>query len=187
MKATDKTGKLIPLSDCYITSDLDGSNLYSASGSGLVMDNLPDISDGKTASYTPETGIGRSAPYKNYANSEERAISMDVHMFVQSESGGQSAKVILDTIRWLEAHVYPMEEQSTTYAPPPIMKVKCFSLLAEDELCCVLKSYSVKFDPSVPWDEKTGIPYKVDISLSLEVAYPSADLPYAEDIMDNGG
>ena len=94
MKATDKTGKLIPLSDCYITSDLEGANLYSASGSGLVMDNLPDISDGKTANYTAETGIGRSAPYKNYAYSEERAISMDVHMFVQSESGGQSPDLV---------------------------------------------------------------------------------------------
>lgn len=187
MKATDRTGKLVPMSDCYIESDLEGANLYSRDSFRLVMDNLPDISDGKSASYSAETGIGRTAPYKTYANSEERAISMDIHMFVQSESGGQSAKAILNTIRWLEAHVYPMEEESTTYAPPPIMKVKCFSLLAEDELCCVLKSYSVKFDPSVPWDEKTGIPYKVDISLSLEVAYPSADLPYAEDIVDNGG
>ena len=59
--------------------------------------------------------------------------------------------------------------------------------LSETPLCVVLLDYTVKFDAQVPWDEETGIPYKVDVSLSFEVVYDSADLPFAEEIVVHGG
>lgn len=189
MKATRRDGRLVPLDECYLYSTLAAAGpLYSKGDPNtLYFDNLPDISDKKSAKYNDETGIGRTAPFKVYANSENRMITCECHFFVQQESGPQSATAIKNTLRWLEAHVYPQQPQNGTYNPPPIMQIKCFENLAADTLCVVLNNYNVKFDPSVPWDEKEGIPYKVDVSLDFEVVYQSSDLPYAEDIVETGG
>ena len=45
---------------------------------------LPDISDTKTASYNDEAVIGRASPLKTYAQSDNRSISMQIHMVVSS-------------------------------------------------------------------------------------------------------
>ena len=189
MKATRRDGRLIPLDKCYISSTLEANGpLYSKGETDtLYFDNLPDISDKKSAKYNDETGIGRTAPFKVYANSENRMITCECHFFVQQESGPQSATAIKNTLRWLEAHVYPQQAQTGTYVPPPIMEIKCYENLADETLCVVLNNYNVKFDPAVPWDEVEGIPYKLDVSLDFEVVYQSADLPYAEDIVVTGG
>ena len=80
MRATIKGGKLKPIEECYISSDLDaGGTLYSMGESDkLVFDNLPEISDQKSANYTDESAIGRSAPFKNFAYSENRSISVEI-------------------------------------------------------------------------------------------------------------
>lgn len=189
MLGSQQNGKLTPMTDkCYLTSELPGNGLYSTGDSNtLVFDNLPDISDKKSAKYNDETAIGRTAPFKVYAYSENRSLSVDVHFYVQEIDGPQSAQAIKDTLYWLEAHVYPERPENGTYSPPPIMRIKCFDILSEDELCVVLNSYNVKFDPQVPWDEDTGIPYKLDVTLDFEVVYKSADMPYADDIVASGG
>lgn len=189
MKATNGVGKLEKIEDCYLFSTEPGigASLYASDGNTkMYFDNIPDISDKKSAKYNDETGIGRTAPIKAYANSENRNISVECHFFVQEKSGSRSAKAILTTLRWLEAHVYPRNKPAP-YAPPPIMQIKCKKILSELPLCVVLLDYNVKFDSSVPWDEETGIPYKVDVSLNFEVVYNSSDLPYADDITRNGG
>jgi len=66
MKATINNGKLRYLEDCYIVVLISGEN-YT-----IVMDNLPDISDTKSASYPDENAIGRSMTFKSYRNSENR-------------------------------------------------------------------------------------------------------------------
>lgn len=189
MKATRKDGRLVPFDECYIYSTLSAAGpLYSKGDTNtLYFDNLPDISDKKSAKYNDETGIGRGAPFKVYANSENRMITCECHFFVQQASGPQSASAIKNTLRWLEAHVYPQQSGGGTYIPPPILQIKCFNNIADDTLCVILNNYNVKFDPTVPWDETEGIPYKLDVSLDFEVVYQSSDLPYAEDIVRNGG
>ena len=188
MLGSQQNGKLTPIEKCYLESDLTGGQLYSTGESSrLVFDNLPDISDKKSAKYNDETAIGRTAPFKVYAYSENRTISLDCHFYVQEESGPQSAQAIKDTLYWLEAHVYPKRPTGSTYIPPPILKIRCYDLLSEKDLCVVLNSYNVKFDPQVPWDDDNGMPYKLDVTLDLEVVYKSADMPYAEDIAETGG
>jgi len=189
LKATRKGGRLLPIDECYIWSEMPAAGpLYSKGDTNyLYFDNIPDVSDKKSAKYNDETGIGRTAPFKIYSNSENRGISCECHFFVQQASGPQSAKAILDTMRWLQAHVYPKEPEGGTYIPPPIMQIKLFKNLSEEPLCVILTSYNTKFDPSVPWDEEYGIPYKLDISLEFEVVYQSENLPYAEDIKTSGG
>lgn len=190
MKSTQDNGNLVPLTNkCYLSSSLSSTGTLYSSGESdtLVFDNLPDISDKKSAKYNDETSIGRTAPFKVYANSDNRGLSVDCHFYVQEQSGAQSAQAIKDTLYWLEAHVYPMKPENGTYSPPPMMKIKCFDLLSKDELCVVLRSYNVKFDPQVPWDDDLGIPYKLDVTLDFEVVYESASMPYADDIVDTGG
>ena len=46
-----------------------------------------------------------------------------------------------------------------------------------------MKSYSVKFDTSVPWDETNFIPYKLDVDMQFDVIYDQSDLPGAETIL----
>jgi hypothetical protein len=56
-------------------------------------------------------------------------------------------------------------------------------LKKEGELCAVMKSYSVKFDTSVPWDEINFMPYKLDVDMQFDVIYDQSDLPGAETIL----
>jgi len=168
---------LDPISECYI--DVPGFGK-------IVMDNLPDISDGKSASYTPTTIIGRSTPLTTYSHSDTRNISWGMHLFVKSAvdiSGN------LEILRVLESCVYPRNTAGPgPYSPPVICRIKCGDLLSINApLCAVLKSYSVKFPTDVAWHDALYTPYKIDIDLSFEVVYNSSDLPGADRIVSSGG
>jgi len=148
------------------------------------MDNLPDLSDSKSAAYTDETVIGRSFPMKTYSHSENRSISWTMHLFVKKTADIQGN---LDILRTLESLTYPRNSGPGPYAPPQIVKLKCGNLLAQGQpLCAVLKSYTVKFPTDVVWDKDHLTPYKMDIDLSFEVVYSSNDLPGAERILRTG-
>lgn len=150
----------------------------------IKMKILPDISDSKSASYSDEAIIGRSQPIKTYSHSENRAISWTLHLIACED---QDLRTNLNIMRALEACLYPKDRsQKTSYEPPPICKIKCGVLLGDQELCVVLKSYSVKFDPGVAWDESTLMPYKLDVDLSFETVYSSDDLPGADRIFQSG-
>jgi hypothetical protein len=167
-KATLQGGPLVEISKCYIWIPNHGS---------IILNNLPDITDGKSAAYNDEPVIGRAMPLKTYSHSENRSISMQLHFFVT-----QANDVIdnLNDLRALESAVYPRDESSganAPFVPPPICRIRCGQLLASKDICCILKSYSVKFDPNVVWDEKFFTPYKFDVDTQWEVVYKSADLP----------
>lgn len=175
-RATQPSGKLIDIDECYI--EIVGQRK-------IIMNNLPDISDSKSASYADETSIGRSSPFKNYSNSDNRTISWTCHFFIQNDSDDYK---IIDDMRLLESCTYP-KTQSTggaPYAPPPICHLKCGRLLGDNYVCAILKSYSVKFDTTLPWTEYSLVPYKLDIDLQFEVVYNQSDLPGSERIMDFG-
>lgn len=180
MKATLPSGSLIELQDCYIDiPELDEM---------IVMRIIPDISDSKSASYPDENAIGRSMPFKSFQNSDNRTISWTCHFMVCKE-GDQDQ--IIGWLRMLEACTYPQSENTggAPYAPPPVCKLRCGELLSDlgaEDVCAVLKSYSVKFDTSVPWDENGYLPYKLDVDLQFDVVYNQADLPGAEQIMESG-
>lgn len=186
---TTNKGRLNPISNCWIEIPREDR---SRNGSlRIVMDNLPDISDSKSATYSDEVAIGRSTPFKNYSHSDNRTISWTCHFFTTSNStsSGTNAKQILLYLRTLEACTYPMTKSTggAPYAPPPICHIKCGKLLSEEKpICAILKSYSVKFDTSLPWDEESCLPYKIDVDLQFEVVYNQSDLPGAEHIMKFG-
>lgn len=180
MRSTLPKGTLIPIYECFIS-------IPELSAEDIVMEILPDISDSKSASYPDETAMGRSMPFKSYQNSENRAISWTAHFMAQKK--GDTEKMI-KWLRIIEACTYPLSNSNgVPYAPPPICHLRCGDLLSKigsAELCAVLKSYSVKFDTSVPWDETTFVPYKMDVDMQFEVVYNQSDLPGAERIMEDG-
>ena len=148
------------------------------------MDNLPELSDSKSANYSDISIIGRSFPMKTYGSSENRAISWSMHLFVKKQEDIVGNLAIL---RKLESCVYPRFTGPGPYAPPLICRIKCGDLLSVGPpLCVVLKSYSVKFPTDVAWDAKKLTPYKMDIDLSFEVVYASDDLPGADRIFQSG-
>ena len=158
---------------------------------------LPDISDSKSANYAPENGIGRSNPFTIFSYSELRTISWTCHFIIQSEFGSlsepNSAGRILESIRSLQSAVYPRDSYGS---PPPLCKLKCGDLLAsnETEVCAVLRSYSVKYDTSVPWFTEQEnpqlaarlVPYKIDVDLQFDVVYNQTSLPTSSKILKTG-
>jgi len=179
-KATTPSGDLIDLKECYIIIPV-GTGFQK-----FTLSSLPEISDSKSAAYTDEPIIGRSFPLKTYSHSENRVISMQIHLFVR-----QKADVYfnLQILRALQSCTYPRNDKTgigAPYIPPPICQIKCGRLLGDISLCVVLKSYSVKYPTDVPWDEDTYTPWKFDIDTNWEVVYKSSDLPGQDRILQLG-
>lgn len=177
--ATRPGGPLIPIQECYVLIPLDDSEFK------VIMRVLPDISDSKSASYNDEVVIGRSSPLKTYSQSDNRSISMTIHMIVTEPD---DIEYNLSALRAIQSATYPREGSSgAPFIPPPVCRLKCGKLLSDrDELCVILKQYSVKFPTEVAWDEKTFVPFKFDIETTWDVVYKSADLPGAERIFSIG-
>lgn len=174
-KATLAGGQLIPIENCYIDVPSFGK---------VIMKALPELSDAKSASYNDESIMGRAFPLKTYSHSENRTITMTVHFYTVKEKDKEDN---LNAMRALESALYPREQNGMPFIPPVICKIKCGKLLADGDLCVVLKSYSVRFPTDVVWDSTTYLPYKFDVETTWEVVYKSKDLPGQKMIMSSGG
>lgn len=166
----------------------EGPECYIQIGENRIfMDILPDISDGKSAEYATESGIARAHPFVVYRNSSIRTIGWTCHFIVQSSNDSKdtkSAEKVIENIRRIQSACYPTSSDGN---PPPICHLKCGKLLDnKDGVCAVLKSYSVKYDTSVPWDENSLVPYKVDIDLQFDVVYNQQELPISDKILQTG-
>jgi len=177
--ATNIGGALVPIKDCYIVVPFKSRDFT------LEFYVLPDISDSKTASYNDEAAIGRASPIKTYAQSDNRSISVTIHMIVSKQS---DVEYNLIALRAIQSAVYPRESSNgAPFVPPPICRIKCGKLLADEEdLCVILKNYSVKFPTEVSWDEEFFTPYKFDIDTTWDVVYKSNDLPGQDRIFASG-
>lgn len=180
--ATSVSGDLIPLEDCYILVPVEG--LAAGQNYRLIQFfALPDISDSKSAAYNDEPIMGRSFPLKTYSHSENRVISMQIHMYHRKDEDAQRN---LADYRLLQSVLYPRSHYNAPYAPPPPCKLRCGELLGAGEICAVLKSCSAKFPTDVPWNENFYTPWKFDIDTTWEVVYRSSNLPGQQRIMDFG-
>jgi len=178
-KATQPTGKLMPMSGFYVEIPIDTTQTVK-----IDIDNLPDISDSKTATYSSEGIIGRSSPLSTYSNSEPRSISLKLHLYVLEKA---DIKKNIRKIRAIQSATYPREGSGgAPFLPPPICQIKCGSLLSDDPLCVILNQYSVSYATDAVWDPETGLPYKVDIDTTWQVAYSSKDLPINYRIYSTG-
>jgi hypothetical protein len=177
--ATIIGGSLVPIRKCYIIIPTDNGPFR------VIINNLPEITDSKTASYNDETVIGRASPLKTYSQSDNRTLSVQLHMIVSSP---EDVNYNLEALRAIQSATYPRESANgAPFVPPPICRIKCGSLLsAQEELCVILKQYSVKFPTEVAWDESNFVPFKFDIDTNWDVVYKSADLPGQNRILNLG-
>lgn len=174
-KATNSDGVLNPIDNCWIAIPKFGI---------ITMNNLPDISDSKSANYNDEPIIGRAFPLKTYSHSDNRSISVQIHLFVTQQSDVQTN---IAYMRALESCVYPRNGiSSAPYQPPPVCQIYCGQLLGENPLCVVLKQYSVKFPTDVAWDDTYYTPWKFDIDTTWDVVYSTNSLPGQERILSSG-
>jgi hypothetical protein len=194
-KATLLTGSLRPINDCYIIIPI-GNSSYT-----ITLDNLPEIGDTKSASYSDETVIGRSSPLKTYSQSDNRSITMQLHFII---SKPQDVTENLRKLRAIQSAAYPREGEGeganrSPFIPPPVCRIKCGKLLSDrGELCVVLKNYSVKFPTEMAWhseevddgfsqvSENTFTPMKFDVDTTWDVVYSSSDLPGQQRIFNLG-
>lgn len=193
-KAT-QSGSLVPLSDDICTIIIPGYYETSANDPAgelqkqrkIIMNNLPEISDTKSAVYNSEGVIGRSAPLYTYSHSADRNINFQIHFFVVDK--GDEFRNLAD-LRAIQSAVYPRRGQSgLPYKPPPICKLKCGHLISTGQwVCAVLQSYSVRFPTEVAWDTQEGTfcPYRFDVDTSWLVVYSSASLPFQSRIINSG-
>lgn len=180
MKASIKGGSIHKIADCYIQIGQEK----------IVMQSLPDISDSKSVTYNDETAMGRSSPIKTFSHSDARQIGMAMHFFVTTgdtgSSGSDTPDRLIRIIRTIQSAAYTREEGGDAFVPPHICRLKCGKLLADKELCVILKSYSIKYPTDVVWDRASLVPIKVDIDTTWEVVYKSSDLPGADKIQQFG-
>jgi hypothetical protein len=191
-RATNQTdgvvggGSLLEL-ECWIKiPGFQGSATSADDKEKIFFDNLPDITDSKSAAYNDEPVIGRSTPFKTYSHSENRTISMQIHLFVT-----KSTDIVnnLRILRAIESAAYPQKgDGNTPFLPPPVCKMQCGKILADFPLCVVLKSYSVKFPTDVSWfsNGQSYTPAKMDIDTSWDVVYRSDELPGHDSILNFG-
>jgi hypothetical protein len=184
-KGTSLNASLNKIDDCYI--DIPGAKK-------IILDNLPDISDTKSATYSDETIIGRSSPIKTYSQSDNRSISMQLHFIISKPS---DVVENLQNLRAIQSATYPREgNNGAPFIPPPVCKIKCGRLLSDyGEICVILKSYSVKFPTEVSWMNDISqigepraffTPMKFDVETTWDVVYSSYDLPGQSRIFDLG-
>jgi len=180
MKAT-KYGSLTPLDECWVNVPIP----KGSKGSGkIIFNSLPDITDAKTAVYNNEAIIGRSTPLYTYSHSGDRTIGMTMHFFVVDK---KDVEKNLNYLKVIQSAVYPRKGNgSSPFVPPVICQIKCGSILANEPLCCILQSYSVKFPTEVAWDEETFCPFRFDVETSWIVVYTSDELPDQKRIYESG-
>ena len=190
MKATEATvlqnlGGLYPDKQCFI--EVGGITKAGGIQGIIYMNTLPDISDSKSASYADESAIGRTMPFKTYQYSENRTVSWTAHFVVNQKS---DIDTIFGYLRLLESCVYPESpsDNGAPYRPPPICSLRCGGLLSGSgsPLYAVMKSYSVKFDTSVPWDQESFMPFKLDVDMQFDVVYNQTELPGSSMILTGG-
>ena len=174
-KATIPSGDLINLADCY---------LFVPSCGEVKFHALPDLSDTKSAVYAGEPIIGRATTLDTYSHSDARNISLTIHLHARKKA---DCFENLQILRAIQSATYPREQESGfSFIPPPVCRLKCGKLLADEELCVYLKSYSTKFPRDVPWDEDTYTPWYFTIDTSWTVVYKNSDLPGQNRILNTG-
>lgn len=172
-KATNGQCDLIPIENCKII--IPGALT-------ITFNNLPDISDTKSAAYNDEPVIGRAVPLKTYSHSENRVINTKIHFFIRKEADGEEN---LRQMRALQSAVYP--QPGDPYKPPPICQLQCGRILSTGRaLCVVLLSYNITFPTDVAWQKDTNCPYKFDVDCSWQVVYATNDLPNSNRIFQQG-
>lgn len=138
---------LSPEAHCFI--------LDIANGERLGFQLMPEpITESKSALYNEIPIIGRSLPLLGYAGSTSRSINLSLSFVALNKPGAgkwDTAKV-RDSVRFLEAKVYPVYKEGFTF-PPPLLWLTIGNALG---MQCIMTSCSTSWFG--PWDASESHP-----------------------------
>ena len=108
-KGTFNYGDLRPIDNCVLTIPGYGD---------IVVNNLPEVGDSKSANYNAEGVIGRASPLHTYFFSDTRNISIQFHFFVVKPGDIQRN---LNQKRAIESCLYPRAGDGSVPFKPPVV------------------------------------------------------------------
>lgn len=146
------------------------------------LKTMPEITDSKSANYNSQTVFGRSSPIRSYSDSGARTISVSFDLINTPIDEGAN----FEFLRAIAAAAHPQYDQGI--APPPLIKFQCGPLIsgklgAPQGVTCILSSYSFNFNKESTINDEM-VPFKIGVSLELEVVYSQQTLPGAKDVME---
>ena len=169
MKATSVNGVLERLTFFYLIIPVDNNEIK------IYFNNINSLTDSKSATYSEESVPGRSFPVKFYSQSDNRTIGLKIKFIAGTEN---ELGEIVKQFRAIQSAVYPREgDDSSPYFPPPICKLRYGFTLSKDEICVIIKSYSVTYPDDVAWSEKYLMPYAFEVDVPCEQVFRSSNLP----------
>ena len=187
----EASGKYLqPLQHCFLDVPVSESTGLGVANSRqqrlhrIFFNNLPEITDGKAATYNADPVPGRSNPLHTYSHSDNRTIGITFHFIVQSQ---EDIPRILQDIRVLRSCVYPQDSRGwSPFVPPVICKFKCGELISSKALCLIMQNYELTVPTDQVWDETTYCPQKIDFTSTWVVVYRSEQLPSQNRIIKIG-
>jgi hypothetical protein len=181
MKATFNNGTLRTLNDkCVIAIP----NFVDFSGLSFInLKIMPEISMSGAAKFNDETVIGRGAPIKTYANTDNRVLNMKLTFFAatRAELIENSTNLYL-----LRSALYPSDGALSPYIPPPVCQINCGQFISKNTVCAVLENLNEHMPTDVVWDDDLLIPYYFTVDTTWHLVYASTNLPNQNKILANG-
>lgn len=154
-------------------------------GGTFYLRVLPQIGDGKTANYTSQTVFGRSNPIRSYGESGPRTISVSWTIF---NTDKETTEENFNLVRALQAAVHPKYTGGkNAYEPPPLCQFTCGIMLSGDAgqsepMNVLITSYKFGYGNDCLYNDHM-LPFKIDVSVEMEVAYSQRILPGFDDVL----
>lgn len=158
-------------------------DISTAQGGELHFQSMPtEISDSKSANWTPTEILGRSEPLQGYANSGPRVISFTLDFANSADYGDQPVhgpeantpggntemeptEYVLNAVHWLQSLVYPDydDEVGGLVKPPPVCALVIGELIRSRVIC---KDVQVTWRG--PWEPDSLTPLFATVALTFE-------------------
>lgn len=163
---------------------LSSSPSYGTIGDTIIFDNMPTLTENRSASYKGFTPIQHPGEILKYEGSSSRTWSINV--VLTSRSTTEAAKN-LRIVQLIRSWVMPFYGQGTANdpstakylgAPPPILTLTAYGSKIVSPAKCVLESYSWDWPNTVDYinaatgdtsDNAELIPFPVAITVSLSL------------------
>lgn len=183
MIATNSTGYLQDIPDCYLTIP-GGTDVVGSNGSSRTINFkiLPKISESKTANYAGQEVMGRVVPISAYANSGNRTISISMDFYALDDI--QLEENIVNKYAIRSALCPKSLNTFIPFSPPSICQFKCGNVLDNKPTCMALTSFSWEAPVDVAWSDKWIHPYYFTVRTEWFEVYTYEDLPGQEAIFN---
>jgi hypothetical protein len=121
-----------------------------------------EITDTKNAEWAAVPIIGRAEPYRVYASSGPRSISLTLHFFASTDQDDTGVPDdVLQAVAFLRSLVYPDLRDGIVIPPPVVLLIigRTFDLRG------IVESYSATYRE--PWELPDIVPHRAEVQLTI--------------------